>query len=84
MLAQALAHYCEAKLLLLDVTDFSVKVSCTHEVVHFSCFFFSVVSPFAYFLQIQSKYGSSKKNMVRFLSSNNMPAFKIYYLVYNN
>lgn len=28
MLAKALAHYFEAKLLLLDVTDFSLKVSC--------------------------------------------------------
>lgn len=27
MLAKALAHYFEAKLLLLDVTDFSLKVS---------------------------------------------------------
>ena len=29
MLAKALAHYFEAKLLLLDVTDFSLKVSET-------------------------------------------------------
>lgn len=29
MLAKALAHYFEAKLLLLDVTDFSLKVSAT-------------------------------------------------------
>lgn len=30
MLAKALAHFFEAKLLLLDVTDFSLKVSiCT-------------------------------------------------------
>lgn len=27
MLAKALAHYYEAKLLLLDVTEFSIKVS---------------------------------------------------------
>lgn len=27
MLAKALAHYFESKLLLLDVTDFSLKVS---------------------------------------------------------
>ena len=27
MLAKALSHYCESKLLLLDITDFSIKVS---------------------------------------------------------
>lgn len=27
-LAKALAHFYEAKLLVLDVTDFSLKVSC--------------------------------------------------------
>ena len=31
MLAKALAHYFEAKLLLLDVTDFSLKVSVSIE-----------------------------------------------------
>lgn len=32
MLAKALAHYFEAKLLLLDVTDFSLKVSLYLEI----------------------------------------------------
>lgn len=27
MLAKALSHYCESKLLLLDITDFSIKVN---------------------------------------------------------
>lgn len=29
-LAKALSHYCESKLLLLDITDFSIKVNQQH------------------------------------------------------
>lgn len=36
MLAKALAHYYEAKLLLLDVTEFSIKVSTWN-----NCFLFA-------------------------------------------
>lgn len=43
MLAKALAHYFEAKLFLLDVTDFSLKVRfCSHCAVNF-VFFFGVL-----------------------------------------
>ncbi|RZS18951.1 hypothetical protein BHM03_00051284 [Ensete ventricosum] len=40
MLAKALAHYYEAKLLLLDVTEFSIKIqnkcgSCNKDMVRF-------------------------------------------------
>lgn len=34
MLAKALAHYFEAKLLLLDVTDFSLKVGVWSKCIH--------------------------------------------------
>lgn len=42
MLAKALAHYFEAKLLLLDLTEFSLKVSFRL----FKSFLFCVVSGF--------------------------------------
>lgn len=35
MLAKALAHFFEAKLLLLDVTDFSLKVSLLNSIIFF-------------------------------------------------
>lgn len=38
MLAKALAHYFEAKLLLLDITDFSLKVYI-HKLLDFFFFF---------------------------------------------
>lgn len=47
MLAKALAHYFEAKLLLLDVTDFSLKVRRTKQLcntLHFRLFPILIVS----------------------------------------
>lgn len=41
-LAKALAHHFEAKLLLLDASDFSLKVS--REVINFSCSLLSQAS----------------------------------------
>ncbi|KAL9349912.1 hypothetical protein Peur_057167 [Populus x canadensis] len=51
MLAKALAHFFEAKLLLLDATDFSLKASSC------SCFHSS--------LMIQSKYGANKESLFK-------------------
>ena len=68
MLAKALAHKFESKLLLLDVSDFSMKVTmnkfqsfslCSHWIV----LILSILS----LLQMQSKYGCSKKESVSFL-----------------
>lgn len=69
MLAKALAHVFESKLLLLDVTDFSIKVTiCSfsiqqtlaHHTVILICHFVCI-------LQIQSKYGCTKKESVSIL-----------------
>lgn len=67
MLAKALAHYIEAKLLLLDVPDFSLKVSrYNHSSLCFYTFMILKLS-LGIWLQIQSKYGSSNKDSVRIL-----------------
>lgn len=75
MLAKALAHYFEAKLLLLDVTDFSLKV-CVPWIFIFSILFFGYWFP-SYsniytvfeFLQIQSKFGNGNKDSVSLLET---------------
>lgn len=65
MLAKALAHFFEAKLLLLDVTDFSLKVSIWCFVVSYEILFCVLIIWMVGFEQIQSKYGSAKDS-VRF------------------
>lgn len=46
MLAKALAHHFEAKLLLLDIADFSIKVNYLESHSHLSCaFIFSCSEP---------------------------------------
>jgi hypothetical protein len=66
MLAKALAHFFEAKLLLLDVTDFSMKVSIYGCSLCLNLTFVQIVLMVG-FIQIQSKYGSANKESVRFL-----------------
>lgn len=65
MLAKALSHYFEAKLLLLDVNDLSLKVimatlATLSSVLIILCTHICMVA----YPQIQSKYGSSKKESV--------------------
>jgi hypothetical protein len=68
MLAKALAHRFESKLLLLDVSDFSLKVTFTAFI--FLNFKFDTVILISFmftFPQMQSKYGCAKKESVRHL-----------------
>lgn len=72
MLAKALAHFFDAKLLLLDVNDFALKVSLTLNKKTLTsvsyCESFSIVNLKSTLLclQIQSKYGSgSTESSVR-------------------
>lgn len=68
MLAKALAHYFEAKLLLLDITDFSLKVS--RRWLNSHCWLGIVVCVFFFwflntlFEQMLSKYGSPNRETV--------------------
>uniref|UniRef100_A0A8R7P851 DUF7751 domain-containing protein n=2 Tax=Triticum urartu TaxID=4572 RepID=A0A8R7P851_TRIUA len=77
-LAKALSHYYKARLLLLDVTDFSLRVSnrrsnsdtaCFHlrfvVVSHAVILNFFLVAECCCVLQIQSKYGGSSKALVQ-------------------
>lgn len=69
MLAKALAHFFEAKLLLLDVTDFSLKVSLLNSIIFFCksfliCYIHNWEGLFCFWLQIQSKYGGTNKESV--------------------
>lgn len=69
MLAKALSHYFESKLLLLDITDFSIKVNQSMHVYYFPLqnrivldfFFLSII-----WKQIQSKYGCTKREPVSY------------------
>lgn len=64
VLAKALAHYFEAKLLLLDLTDFSLKVSVSSIGVIFCLLlllFYIMVGLSS--AQIQSRYGFSKESV---------------------
>lgn len=63
MLAKALSHYFEAKLLLLDVPDFSMKVNMISR-MFFRVQFLISNSCNGIYLQMQSKYGTSKKDAV--------------------
>lgn len=70
MLAKALAHYFEAKLLLLDITDFSLKVCMPtfyFSLIFVYLFLLALISIMFEFIQIQSKYGSGNKESVSFL-----------------
>ena len=68
MLAKALAHDFESKLLLLDVSDFSMKVTMNKFHSFSLCFHWIVlILSIISLLQMQSKYGCSKKESVSFL-----------------
>lgn len=64
MLVKALARYFDAKLLLLDVTDFSLKVSSWAEILLLCMLLLNLLV--VGFWQIQSKYGTSSKGSVSF------------------
>lgn len=70
MLAKALAHYFEAKLLLLDITDFSLKVKFIHFITFLWGFFlFELLFNLVFLMiQIQGKYGTAVKEHVSFLT----------------
>lgn len=69
MLAKALSHDFGAKLLLLDVTDFSLKVGLENQFIFIfesNCFIIYLLLIYlCFFLQFQSKYGNVNKPSVR-------------------
>lgn len=71
MLAKALAHQFEAKLLMLDVLDFSLKVIVLDVIISYCQILLNLYTNIfssSYYLvhhrQMQSKYGSAKKEPV--------------------
>lgn len=66
-LAKALAHHFDAKLLLLDLTDFTLKVLCKASFYR-TLAYLLLILVFILFhgqsLQMQSKYGIFKKESV--------------------
>lgn len=80
MLAKALAHYFESKLLLLDVTDFSIKVTRSALFHHppsqkkkknLAPHTIIIICHFC-ILQMQSKYGCTRKESVSILCSSHI------------
>lgn len=77
MLAKALAHYFESKLLLLDVPDFSLKVSMQYiQIFYVTWLRDLLIFSMLCLLQIQSKYGCTKKESVSILFP---PSYLFYF-----